>query len=70
MFYTCCMTETQKDEMWNWLCTHCEWRGVVQELIWNEFIAEYTCPECFQQEIKDKGWHQGNTPLIKIKRHK
>jgi Zn finger protein HypA/HybF involved in hydrogenase expression len=64
------MEETQKEEMWNFKCSHCEWRGVAQELIWKDSIAEYTCPECLQQDIEDKGWHKGNIPLIKIKRHK
>jgi hypothetical protein len=27
---------SDKDEMWNWLCSHCGWRGVAQELHWNE----------------------------------
>jgi len=64
------MAQTQQEEMWNWLCTRCEWRGVAQELQWNESVAEYICPKCFQQDIEDKGWHLGNKPLIKIKRHK
>ena len=63
------MAETQKEEMWNYLCGHCGWRGVAQELMWHEHRAEYTCPICFQSDHRQTEWHLGNRPLKEIKRH-
>jgi len=60
---------SDKDEMWNWLCKHCGWRGVSQELHWNEQEAEYNCPVCFQVDIHEVDWHKGNKKLNIIKRH-
>jgi rubrerythrin len=63
------MEETQKEEMWNFKCSHCEWRGVAQELIWMESEADYVCPICSRADPRQVEWHQGDKPLIKIKRH-
>ena len=63
------MVETHKDEMWNWLCSHCGWQGVAQELHWNEREIEHSCPVCFQTDIRQMDWHKGNKKLNIIKRH-
>ena len=57
-------------EMWNFICSYCEWRGVAQDLIWTESEGEYVCPICARADPRQVEWHQGDKPLIKIKRHK
>jgi|TARA_B100001142_G_C14009732_1_gene529942 uncharacterized cysteine cluster protein YcgN (CxxCxxCC family) len=52
------------EEMWNWLCERCGWRGVAQELKPNSNTDEYwTCPKCYQVDVHDIGWHEGNKKI-------
>tara|TARA_R110000851_G_scaffold39288_1_gene100078 strand:+ start:1080 stop:1259 length:180 start_codon:yes stop_codon:yes gene_type:complete len=52
---------SKQEELWNWICWTCKWRGVAQELDKDESLEEwYCCPTCCSEEIEDIGWHQGN----------
>lgn len=52
--------ETQED-LWEFLCWDCRWRGVAQELGQNEALEEYWhCPRCDSINIEQMGWHLGD----------
>ena len=50
------------NQIWNWLCGRCGWRGVAQDLATNDNVEEWwVCPKCYQpDQIQDIGWHKGN----------
>ena len=49
------------EEVWNWYCFDCKWKGVAQELAQDESLEEWwCCPRCHSPNIEDVGWHQGN----------
>ena len=49
------------EEVWNWYCYDCRWRGVAQELKQDSESEEgWVCPKCDSIRIEDRGWHRGN----------
>lgn len=52
------------DQMWEFICWSCKWRGVAQELGTDETLYEYWhCPECKSVDVEQVGWHKGNRKL-------
>lgn len=56
------MTDNKpKEELWNFICWDCKWKGVAQELKQDETLEEWwCCPRCNSGKIEDVGWHKGN----------
>ena len=51
----------QSEELWNFVCWDCKWRGVAQDLAQDETLEEWwCCPRCNSVNIEDVGWHKGN----------
>ncbi len=49
------------EELWNFVCWDCKWRGVAQDLDQDETLEEWwCCPRCHSPNIEDVGWHKGN----------
>ena len=49
------------NQIWNWLCGVCGWRGVAQDLATDDNTDEWwVCPKCNSTNIQDIGWHKGN----------
>ena len=50
-----------EEEVWNWYCYDCRWRGVAQELK-QDFDTEegWVCHKCDSTSIEDRGWNRGD----------
>ena len=49
------------EEVWNWYCFDCKWRGAPQDLKQDHDAEEgWVCPECGSEKIEDLGWHRGD----------
>ena len=49
------------EDVWNWYCYECRWRGAPQDLKQDDDSEEgWVCPKCGSEHIEDRGWHRGN----------
>ena len=54
-------TDRSIEEVWNWYCYDCRWRGVAQDLVQDYNTEEWwVCPKCGGTNIEDRGCHRGN----------